>query len=196
MTVVVLSCSLAAASIGGMSLVQIVLLTGVILSVLWAVLSSFRKMNRTGQMPRPSLRELKAVSEKTRNAARDLEELMTELDQLAHQLHGRLDARIEKLESLLKLSDERIDRIERLQRSVNNEPAIDVTLSAENTGPADTADGLDQRHAAIYRLADGGLSPLEIADEVNKPAGEVELILALRKARTSAADRLQPVSLT
>jgi hypothetical protein len=44
----------------------------------------------------------------------------------------------------------------------------------------------DDRHAAIYRLADGGLSPAQIGQEVGKTTGEVELILALRRAKREA----------
>lgn len=40
---------------------------------------------------------------------------------------------------------------------------------------------IDPRHAMVYRLADQGRSAGEIAREVGQPAGEVELILALRR---------------
>jgi DNA-binding NarL/FixJ family response regulator len=38
----------------------------------------------------------------------------------------------------------------------------------------------DPRHADVYRMADQGNSPNEIARQLNRPHGEVELILALR----------------
>lgn len=38
----------------------------------------------------------------------------------------------------------------------------------------------DPRHAEVYALADGGCTPREISLKLNRPSGEVELILALR----------------
>lgn len=185
---------LAANNTGAISTTQIVLIIGVILSLLWAAASSLKRMKHAGRIPQPSIRELTAVSEKTKSAARDLEELMAELDQLSHQLHGRLDAKIEKLATVIKLADERIDQLQRLSRAANHEPTVDVTIHQDEVTPPPATtttmpNSLDQRHASIYQLADGGLSPLEIASEINKPAGEIELILALRKARSQAADR-------
>jgi DNA-binding NarL/FixJ family response regulator len=39
---------------------------------------------------------------------------------------------------------------------------------------------MDPRHAQVYDLADEGLSPPEIARQLGRPSGEIELILALR----------------
>ena len=38
----------------------------------------------------------------------------------------------------------------------------------------------DPRHAEVYALADEGRSPAEIAARLDRPNGEIELILALR----------------
>jgi hypothetical protein len=38
----------------------------------------------------------------------------------------------------------------------------------------------------VYRLADGGLTAIDIAREVGTTTGEVELILSLRKTRARA----------
>ncbi len=46
--------------------------------------------------------------------------------------------------------------------------------------PTAPPDGLDPRHADIHRLADEGLGARAIAEKLNRPNGEVELILALR----------------
>jgi DNA-binding NarL/FixJ family response regulator len=39
---------------------------------------------------------------------------------------------------------------------------------------------IDPRHVEVYRLADQGQSPHQIAQRLNRPSGEIELILALR----------------
>jgi hypothetical protein len=40
---------------------------------------------------------------------------------------------------------------------------------------------IDPRHALVYALADQGRSFKDIAQELNRPSGEIELILALRR---------------
>lgn len=39
----------------------------------------------------------------------------------------------------------------------------------------------DPRHAQVYALADQGRSSNEIAQQLHRPSGEIELILALRR---------------
>ena len=51
-------------------------------------------------------------------------------------------------------------------------------------GPAADAtnnDALNARYARIYALADSGRDARQIAAELDRPHGEVELILALRR---------------
>jgi DNA-binding NarL/FixJ family response regulator len=59
---------------------------------------------------------------------------------------------------------------------------------AENAGetapaaaaPAPFQPELDPRHAEVYALADQGQSAYDIANQLGRPRGEIELILALR----------------
>ncbi len=41
--------------------------------------------------------------------------------------------------------------------------------------------GADASHQEVYELADGGLSAVDIARKLDKPTGQVELILNLRR---------------
>jgi DNA-directed RNA polymerase specialized sigma24 family protein len=54
-------------------------------------------------------------------------------------------------------------------------PTLSTALEA-----ATNRQQIDPRHAQIYAFVDQGLSPQEIAHRLGRPAGEVELILALR----------------
>ncbi len=54
--------------------------------------------------------------------------------------------------------------------------------------PSDPTGKTEDRHADIYRLADGGRSPHQIAQELGRPYGEVELILHLRSTRPRQGD--------
>jgi len=115
---------------------------------------------------------------------RDVEEIMAELDRVARGIHGRLDARFTKLETVIREADQRIDRLARLVRAAEGAPALDITLGEQTPDPDPSAPPQTiESHAAVHRLADSGLSLSQIAAEIGKPAGEVQLILALRRAR-------------
>lgn len=70
----------------------------------------------------------------------------------------------------------------KLAEASTDEPAANeppAATSSTNKSPTDEAVPNDER-AAIYELADLGHSPLRIAQSLNRPVGEVELILQLR----------------
>ena len=168
------TCVLADGGIGGVSGTQLAMLGLAVIALTVVVRSTLRRVTRVRSQPRPSARARYSV--------------MIELDQLARQIHGRIDTRFAKLEAVIRDADERIDRLSRLVRETDGSPACDVTLDRQDPhAPPEPDPGVsDERYAAVYRLADGGLSATEIASEVGKTAGEVELILALRKVRDRA----------
>jgi hypothetical protein len=128
-----------------------------------------------------------AVLLKEKSAARDVERVMMELDQTARRIHGRLDLRLSKLESVLHEADRRIEDLTRLVRQANGQPGLDVTLPAES--PVAAPSGVPAKndpHALIHQLSDEGLSPVEIAKRLHRQPGEIELILALHHARETA----------
>lgn len=58
-----------------------------------------------------------------------------------------------------------------------------LTTSTLNTvTPNQAATSLSTQHAEVHALADAGLTPVEIAQRLSKPTGQIELILNLRKA--------------
>jgi hypothetical protein len=125
-----------------------------------------------------------------RAVERDMSNLLVELSEMARQMTAQLDTRAAKLELLLKEADERIA----LLRSAGAHQAD----SAAPMAPPNASEGviiearvpsiitrlpepkIDPRHAQVYDLADEGLSPPEIARQLDRPSGEIELILALR----------------
>jgi len=167
-------------------------------------------------------------------AARSLENVLAEMDELSRDIHGRLDTKIARLEVTIRDADERIAELTRLQATIAGSPrgsasggirsddpisagSLDVTLDSESPvefasdqttaasqqnvpmhqpGAAlrsDTlrhttqADGAapvspDDTKARIHALADLSMSAEEIASELSRPVGEIELILSLRTA--------------
>ena len=131
---------------------------------------------------RTSLAQRRAVE-------RDMSNLLVELSEMARQMTAQLDTRAAKLELLLKEADERIAAL----RSMGRDSAVSAmaATAAERLegviaearaplGPALTEQKIDPRHAQVYDLADEGHSPQEIARRLERPSGEIELILALR----------------
>jgi hypothetical protein len=121
-----------------------------------------------------------------RSTERQMQNLLVELSEMARQISAQLDTRAARLEQLIKDADE---RIETLKSSNNNgsPPAASVALiSPSPSAPIPTSlfpEPPDPRHADIYALADQGRDAYQIASELNRPRGEVELILALRSKR-------------
>lgn len=140
-----------------------------------------RKKDPLERSPVPSsLAQQRAVE-------REMSNLLVELSEMARQMTAQLDTRAARLETLIKQAD---DRLAALQAGVTSPPA-----PAEGRGsPASNGNGMhgagetpppappaiDPRHGAVYALADQGRSLLEIAQELGRPTGEIELILALR----------------
>ncbi len=107
--------------------------------------------------------------------------LLVELSEMARQVTAQLDTRTRKLELLIQEADQRINVLkEALERSPSVAPD---RLIEEVAAPPPPVERIDPRHLEIYELADQNLSKHEIATRLNRPRGEVELILALRGSR-------------
>jgi hypothetical protein len=102
---------------------------------------------------------------------REVSSLMIELAEMAQQISRQLDSRSARLEALIRAADERIERL-------GSMGAGTVDAGTQSQPAATNAE--QQRYARIYALADEGLSADRIAQKLEMPRGEVELIVALR----------------
>jgi hypothetical protein len=125
-----------------------------------------------------------------RSVERQMQNLLVELSEMARQVTAGLDTRAAKLDALIREADEKIAALSALQSSVSirrsDDPAVQPTMSMV-VAPAPAppcAYEPDPRHAEVYSLADQGQSPSQIAGRLNRPNGEIELILALRPRKT------------
>jgi hypothetical protein len=107
-----------------------------------------------------------------RSVERQMQNVLVEMAELARQISAQMDTRASKLEVLLKEADQKIATLQTLSRGAPG-PAP-AAPPAEM--PAD-----DPRHVQVYELADQGRTPQQIAQQLNRPSGEIELILALRR---------------
>jgi methyl-accepting chemotaxis protein len=125
-----------------------------------------------------------------RAVERQMQSLLVDLNEMARQIGAQLDTRAAKLEALLHEADEKIAQLRGLGAS-SHSTTSQSTMAQPQAATAETAASapasiasslheLDPRHAEVYALADEGRPPREIAAQLNRPSGEIELILALR----------------
>lgn len=115
-----------------------------------------------------------------RSVERDMSNLLVELSDMARQISGQLDTRAAKLELLIKEADEKIAAMRAAAGVVPAAQPFEPVAPAAIRPALIPEEMLDPRHADIYRLCDQGRSAHEIARQLGRPSGEVELILALR----------------
>jgi len=119
------------------------------------------------------------------NTPREIAEVMAQLEQLSRQIHHKIDGQLARLDASVRMADERINQLAQLERSRQGVPALDVELASETPDQAEPRD--DDPHQPIYRLADAGYTPIQIARKLSRHTGEVELILSLRRAKRASA---------
>jgi len=131
---------------------------------------------------------------------RDIQVLIKELSDLTRRVNAQIaqvDEKSAKLEQLVRAADERANRLRSLQATSNGDGNGSASGSASAgsssallpvqplaTSAADEV--IDPRHVEIYTLCEQGLSTQQIADRLQRPSGEVELIIALRPRSSRA----------
>lgn len=174
---------------------QALVLVAVVGITVLMLISARRKIRESRNTPRTYARDLYARLKEEKAAVSDVQEVMLELEQLARQIHGQIDTKFAKLETVIRDADQRIETLSRMVRKADGDQTIDVTID-DRSRPAEVEappieDGRSQ-HAEVYRLADAAMGPVQIAQETGKTVGEVELILALRKTRNQASPQPEP----
>jgi len=147
-----------------------------------------RRATRAGepdQTGRERIDELKEAA--SRRAV--VEGYSADAEELTRRLAAILDNKAARLEVLIERADEAVARLEgaRVAR-------VGSGLSRSGPGPdaggatvvrhADPqpAEGSNPVHDRVEALSQSGMPPVEIARETGLPVGQVELILALRRA--------------
>ncbi len=159
-------------------------LAGFLLTIV--MLSTHRRTRKSRAVSGHSVAERYRDLKDERAATREIDQVMLDLDRLSRDIQARLDTRLARLECLIRDADQRIAQ---LSQGAPETPSFDVTLGDEQpTAREGAATTNDAGHQTVYRLADDGLSNIEIAEQVGRPQGEIELILGLRRATARSAD--------
>ena len=116
-----------------------------------------------------------------RAVERQMQNLLVDLSEMARQISSQLDTRAARLQALIEQADQRLAQLRQLTAagpSDSSQPSAAPETSA--SAPLSVASPM---HAEVYALADEGRGAKEIAAQLNRPSGEIELILALRTPR-------------
>ena len=109
----------------------------------------------------------------------ELEALMVDINRMARDLGGQLDAKIIRIEKANQEADERIAQLQALRDELNDPYAMKNTPGQRVTPQAEP-EVVDPLTKQIYALADQGRGPQDIAQQLDEHIGKIELILALR----------------
>ncbi|MEO1237983.1 MAG: hypothetical protein AAFX76_14455 [Planctomycetota bacterium] len=154
------------------------LIVGVVFISAW-LLMRIRKRSLRGP-GHPTAREHLERYRQQDGVKNDLEGLMVEIEQFAKRLGAQLDAKSMRLEKLIDDADLRISQLQPPEVSTPPPESSTPLSGAENPDAPPAASSSDPVAADVYRLADEGLSPADIARRLDEHVGKVELILALR----------------
>ena len=170
----------------------------------------FIRPNRKPKKPRDPLEQRPASTSlaQQRSIERDMSNLLVEYEGMIRRMTAQVDTRATRLEMLIADADEKIATLRSLAAASSDGAAeprrlteADGSISGGDGGggpretgvgddaatarPAAEEEPVDRRHQEIYDLADGGLTARQIAHQLGRPNGEVDLILALRGTRSA-----------
>lgn len=107
--------------------------------------------------------------------------MMADAEELTRRLAAILDNKAARIEVLIEHADQRLAALAEAEAKTAAQPSpaqCDPPTPPEPPAPL----SLDPLHRRVYDLADKGISPVEIARQIDRPTGQIELILALRRA--------------
>ncbi len=119
----------------------------------------------------------------------ELEALMVDINRMARDLGAQLDAKIVRIEKALRDADQRITQLEALQDALAHPHTHTQASTPSHTEDHHAGLSTSSHHHAhqadpltreVYALADQGIGPHDIAEQLGEHIGKVELILALR----------------
>jgi hypothetical protein len=201
-----------AAAVDSIGAQQVILLAALALIVLVYLITRVQRRGRDGS-PKQYRREIDSATAQSETVKRDMEQLLAALEDLSQKINGQIDASLAKLRETTVDADRRISALRILIAESKRlaggseggsspadaprptdaaaEPQVQSGAAAASQEPRETAPPAipsvslpEQRHQRVYELADRGLTPVQIAQELQAQPGEVELILNLRRVES------------
>jgi hypothetical protein len=193
--------------LGELGTAQTIFLIGLALLIVILLVRSRRYFRQVTQyqVPRPDASPALRQPPRSAMPPRDFEQWEVTMHDLARDLSGQLDSKIRVLELLIREADKTAARLETaLARTRSSAKPARETVRPAPAPPNGKKNGLPSSTSApaaaprtnagraplnaadkprfdrIYALADAGLSPATIANQIGSQVGEVELILGIR----------------
>ncbi|MCB1280722.1 MAG: hypothetical protein KDB18_04300 [Salinibacterium sp.] len=169
--------------VGSPSLLSETMASGLmVVGVLGLVFILFRNIRRQkqkeSQFDVPAKERLQSIRSEAAST-NDLHGMTARAQESVQTLITQLENKAVRLEALLDRAEAKISEYEaRLERAEPVSPPPSPVPASENPSPLP----IDPLHRRVHALADQGLDPVEIARQVDRPTGQIELILALRRA--------------
>jgi hypothetical protein len=149
----------------------------IILAILTIAYAVMRPMlRRKDPLSKPS--PFASLSQQ-RSVERQMQNVLVELSEMSRQISAQLDTRASKLEALIKEADEKLAALKAAAGNGQASAPVAAPYVEPLREPAPDS-SVESQHHEVYELADQGRSPREIAERLDRPSGEIELILALR----------------
>ncbi len=147
-----------------------------------------RRAEEDNHTPRERLDRIREEAGARSHAHAQIDTFSAEAEELTRRLGAILDNKAARLELLIEEADQRLEKLARAEISpgVRTRPHEPEAHAFRQTppAPAPVAEPAgDPMHRRICELADEGLEPVQIAQRLEQPIGQVELILNLHKRR-------------
>ena len=158
---------------------------GIALIVAWLMLRLRKRGKQSTTIVGPA--EQLDQQRQARGLRGDLERVMVEVEQLAKRFGAQLDTKSIRLEKLIEQADARIAELERLEAPNGTASGESASVSTDTVTAGTESDTIPEAEQdsetarAVYRMADAGNDPIEIAKVLGEHVGKIELILALRE---------------
>lgn len=176
---------------------QLLLLAAVVLAG-FLFMRMLRRTTPSDGTPRQYRREIESATASNNAIKGDMEHLLIELDRLSREISAQVDTKLSRLEHSIGEADRRIAAMRIMLDAAKSAGASlgieDPMVSTTDTnGEKSPTAGHETRSARpdsditadreqIFKLADQGMTPQEIARKIDRRIGEIELILNLRQA--------------
>lgn len=168
----------------GMDRSQLLLIGGLFVFGLFMVFVTQRRVSarqKSGKFRMKKVAQPVSLNREGMGIYHQIYELMAELTDLSRQINGQLDTRLAKLEYLLNKADQAIVDLKGATGA-----SAPVRRSARE-GPASVPAELPQSRE-VLTMAEQGMSAVMIAQKLERPVGEIELILSLSRRREERGD--------
>lgn len=170
------------------------ILAGAFLVISMVMFRNLRqKVAKSQAHDRMSVAERVAKTKPARDMHDQISELMAELADLSRQLNGQLDTRMARLEILLAQADQAIADLSGRQPAHNQRPQTKLPRQVDTPAPppesksasAHQPANLTAQERAILDMTQQGMDVTQISQKLGRPAGEIQLILSLKRPPSS-----------